>query len=247
MRLSFCALSARSGSVRPVFPASLAWLLAACGGATVPAGAGNDAGARDAHQTIEAGEGDSHDTRDAGQHDVVVPLNHRPNDSQCATVPDAGDCQFPGDEGIGSCGTQSGSGSGIGPGGDTDTQCTMGMNGRCIPLIGPAGCSCTYDTCTGDSDCMAGQLCACHGGAYAEGQGNTCMPGNCRVDSDCGTNGYCSPTAGGGCGGVSGYYCHTPQDQCVNDTDCGGQSGFSSCQWSSGQDRWTCQTVFACG
>jgi hypothetical protein len=72
------------------------------------------------------------------------------------------------------------------------------------------------------------------------------MPGNCRVDSDCGANGYCSPTAGGGCGGVSGYYCHTAEDTCVNDSDCQ-MNGPDVCEYSTGDGRWECVEEELCG
>lgn len=62
-----------------------------------------------------------------------------------------------------------------------------------------------------------------------------CMPGNCRVDSDCESGGgYCSPSQNAGLfvcsdgcsgtcgGGLTGYYCHTAADECVNDCDCAG-------------------------
>jgi len=128
-----------------------------------------------------------------------------------------------------------------------DSQCTTGTNGRCIESTGGAlFCSCTYDTCSVDTDCMSGQLCVCHGSAFTNGAGNTCMTGNCRVDSDCGTNGYCSPSHGTvGCGGISGYYCHTKSDTCVNDADCTGQ-GLDVCAWSTTDDRWECQRELLC-
>jgi hypothetical protein len=160
-----------------------------------------------------------------------VPANHRPDDSQCATVPGPGDCSFQGQGGPDVC--------------SSDSQCTTGTNGRCIPDGPIAGCRCTYDTCSTDTDCPTGQLCACHGAAFSDGAGNTCTPGNCRVDADCGANGYCSPsTASESCGGLQGYYCHTPNDACVNDSDCG--SELQDCEWSSEDSRWECKMVAVC-
>jgi hypothetical protein len=106
-------------------------------------------------------------------------------------------------------------------------------------------CACTYDTCSGDSACPTGQTCACHGSTY-NGGGNACVPGDCRVDSDCeGGAGYCSPAfATMGCGGLAGYYCHTPKDQCVNDTDC---ANGNVCTYSTSEARWTCQQELLCG
>jgi hypothetical protein len=161
-----------------------------------------------------------------------VPLNHRPDDSQCATVPPAGTCGI-GDPGDGMC--------------MSDSDCTMGTNGRCNESTGGAlFCSCRYDACATDTDCPTGQLCACHGSAYAGGDGNTCVQGNCRVDSDCGATGYCSPSAGGGCGGLSGYYCHTANDTCVNDSDCNPE-GAEDCQYKATDQRWECTMEDLCG
>jgi hypothetical protein len=129
---------------------------------------------------------------------------------------------------------------------DSDSQCTMGTNGRCVEQGGGiAYCGCTYDTCADDSACPTGQTCACHGSPYNSG-GNTCVPGNCRVDSDCGPGGYCSPSyAQEGCGGLEGYYCHTPKDQCVNDGDCM-TSGFQVCMYEIAQGAWQCAMEYAC-
>jgi Cys-rich repeat protein len=47
-----------------------------------------------------------------------------------------------------------------------------------------------------------------------------------------------------GCGGLEGYYCHTPQDECVNDSDCG---AGKVCTYAASQSRWTCQAQLLCG
>ncbi len=167
-----------------------------------------------------------------------VPINHRPDDSECATLPAAGDCTVqlgePDASPMFPC--------------TTDGQCRQGTNGRCnsdapAPF---AGCRCDYDACAGDTDCPDGQLCVCHGSPYAYGAGNTCMPGNCRLDSDCGPHGYCSPTEGtSNCGSVVGYFCHTAADTCVNDSDCS-ESPMGACIWSSADSRWECQQAPMC-
>jgi Cys-rich repeat protein len=100
--------------------------------------------------------------------------------------------------------------------------------------------------CSDDAACPSGETCACHGSAYSSG-GNTCVPGNCRVDSDCGAGGYCSPTEDVmSCGGVGGYYCHTAQDRCVNDSDCA-DGGFPDvCAYSTSAGYWECAQQSLC-
>jgi len=166
--------------------------------------------------------------------DAEVPLYHRPDDSQCMAPAPAGQCSSGGQgPGTGMC--------------TEDSQCTTGTNGRCNNDGPLPGCSCTYDSCASDTDCQSGQLCACHGAGYSQGAGNTCVPGNCRVDSDCGAHGYCSPsTSSSACGGVTGYYCHTAPDTCVNDTDCT-NSGLDACEWSTTDGRWECTMEGLCG
>jgi hypothetical protein len=161
-----------------------------------------------------------------------VPLNHRPNDAQCLQPPSGGTCSHPEtDASYFICAENS--------------QCTKGTNGRCQDGLA-ALCWCAYDTCTDDSACSTGEVCACHGSPYADGAGNTCVPGNCRVDADCGPAGYCSPAHGtGNCGDVTGYYCHTPSDTCIDDTDCS-NNGETACTWSSASSNWTCQEIIEC-
>jgi hypothetical protein len=176
--------------------------------AELPSMDGGDAGAL----VIDAGADSSH-ADSAGV--AEVPRNHRANDSACATPASPGQC--------GPIVTNPPDASTSNPC-TSDVQCTAGRDGRCntqAPAYGLMDCKCDYDTCAVDTDCPTGELCVCHGTAYAYGAGNTCMPGNCRVDSDCGEHGYCSPTAAvGGCGAVVGYYCHTAADTCINDSDC---------------------------
>jgi hypothetical protein len=84
---------------------------------------------------------------------------------------------------------------------------------------------------------------------------------NCQVDSDCGPGGFCSPSrfdinssvdAIGVLGGgmiLSGYFCHTSEDYCVNDSDCDtiecvSEQGCQSvdCAYST-EERWDCFKV----
>jgi hypothetical protein len=217
-------------------------VLGACGGSVSPEAV--DAG-RDANGGGDGGGQDSSSPTDSAAHDsgmasdtsiiltdaaMRVPQNHRPDDSQCTQPAPPGDCNG----GMG------------GPGGSScskDTDCTMGPNPRC-ETDGPLpGCMCTFDACVTDTDCMMGEVCACHGSAYSTG-GNQCIPSNCRVDSDCGPSGYCSPTTGqNNCGAVTGYYCHTSSDACLNDGDCG---AGQVCQWSAASNHWQCAMALLC-
>lgn len=195
--------------------------LAACGGLV--------------NQSSE-GRADGGATTTAGR----VPMNHRPNADQCAAPAPAVNCM---------------GGNGM-LGGDfpcsNDSDCTAGINGRCLHGGGPTGCSCSYDACTQDSDCSTGLTCACRGSPY-NSIGNTCVAGDCRVDADCGPAGYCSPvaTSAGFCESVVGYYCHTPNDLCVNDSDCPSGNGpnFPSdgfCEYSTTSSRWECEIAPVC-
>jgi hypothetical protein len=130
-----------------------------------------------------------------------------------------------------------------------DSQCVSGNSGRCVESGGGVlFCACTYDTCQHDTDCPANELCACHGSPYTFNQGNTCKPGNCRVDADCGAGGYCSPSYQTmSCGSLEGYFCHTPNDQCIDDTDCPSSQGPAVCVYSSTNSRWECHQEALCG
>jgi hypothetical protein len=196
----------------------------ACGGDTI--GGGPDAG------PSSSSGGSSGSSSGSGSREV--PINHRPNDDLCTQPAPPGDC----------VGSSSGAPNARC---STDADCAdAGPGGRCIESTtgGPADvCYCTYDMCTGDAACPSGQTCACHGSAYLSG-GSTCTPGNCRVDADCGAGGYCSPTEStAGCGGLAGYYCHTPKDLCVNDSDC---SNTDACMYEASAGYWECEALQEC-
>jgi hypothetical protein len=115
------------------------------------------------------------------------------------------------------------------------SDCTEGRNGRCTTHRFQ---ECTYDACLDDSDCGENELCECEGGAVSDN--NVCLEGNCRVDADC-PGSYCSPSFGD-CGNYSGiqtYYCRTPEDSCLNDSDCTDEpEGY--CAFSPQLNRWAC-------
>jgi hypothetical protein len=198
------------------------------GGSSSSSGSGSSSGA----SSSSSGSGSSSGSSSGGP----APVYHRPDDSQCLGPAPAGTCNFGGSGGPGMC--------------SDDSQCAdAGANGRCIESNGGAAyCFCTSDACADDSACPKDQTCACHGSAYTVGEGNHCVPGNCRVDADCGAGGWCSPSySTNGCGEIGGYYCHTPQDQCVNDSDCPTSNGPMNCSYDSGLRYWRCQMELLCG
>lgn len=120
-----------------------------------------------------------------------------------------------------------------GPACKSKADCTANKNGRC------SRGHCTYDNCYEDKDCGKA-VCECSDDGI---RGHYCKQGDCAVDSDCGSNGYCSPTWGMSCGaftGVIGYYCHTADDECTNDSECvkGKEQGY--CAYDTDLKHWRC-------
>jgi len=199
-------------------------------------------------------------TPDAGSTDAGTkraPEQHRPMSALC---PQARGSGLPSLEG---CSPDAG--DGLSPRCWQDSDCTAGKNGRCISG-GPIACmsGCSYDTCNSDADCPSKVPCACRASA-ADLDANACVTeSNCAIDADCGPEGYCSPsvvndfcdcpvaalcTDSGACyaGGTKvscacgdscghGYYCHTPSDTCLDDSDC----DRGTCNYDRLDKRWTC-------
>lgn len=209
-------------------------------GGSSSSGGGSSSGSGSSSGASSSGSGGSSSSSGSGSSSGsssggVAPVNHRPDDSQCLTQAPPGDCTFGGSSG--------------GPNCSSDAQCVdAGVNGRCVTNNGGAAfCYCTSDSCADDGACPTGQTCACHGSPYTGGVGNHCVPGNCRVDADCGVGGWCSPTyTTSGCGSVGGYYCHTPQDQCVNDSDCADAGSFYVCAFETNIGYWSCVMQALC-
>jgi hypothetical protein len=219
---------------------SAALVVAACGSVS-PLGVDGGAGAMGTAGTMgAAGTAGGAGTAGSGGHGGTsgrVPLKHRAGVA-CATDRPAGTCTSAPDAGFG-C--------------HSDSDCTAGSNGRCVAAPRLAvSCDCSYDTCMKDADCpQPGGVCECRPEASGQGSiapttpaspANACLAGNCRVDADC-AGGYCSPSLGscGNFGGVVGYYCHTPNDQCVDDSDCAARGG-GDCRYNTTTGAWACNT-----
>jgi len=132
-----------------------------------------------------------------------------------------------------------------------DVDCTdLFLDGPCVN-----GACADIDHCMHDSDCPGStDVCSCYPQTLVMGgfsYGNACVAGNCRTDADCGPGGFCSPTVDPQCGGyrgVQGYDCHTCEDTCVDDTDCGdGKPGSPYCAYDPTVGHWTCGTGVCAG
>jgi len=147
----------------------------------------------------------------------------------------------------------------------SDVDCTGGKNGRCLLNGDPCRTYCSYDDCLTDTDCPLEQPCACRSSSV-ETAANYCVRGStCATDADCGSCGFCSlstqysarqcASANGctqgtcsasdastqcTCVGVANlaYACHTPNDECTNDSDCPGEGGY--CAYVVEQRHWVC-------
>lgn len=135
---------------------------------------------------------------------------------------------------------------------DARGQCTShadcdGKNARCVASRG--GYMCTSDECMTDADCGSGEVCECGGSRHGS---NVCLPSQCQTDADCGPGGYCSPSFGS-CGnytGVVGYFCHTCEDECTDDSDCGSQDGGYGapyCMYDQQAGKWVCSSSHCVG
>ena len=197
----------------------------------------------------------------------TVPTLHRPAASPCTEPRAAGDmtdCTLGvvddntgdgGDGGVLGCPWLGMSGAPECTIGCTDdTSCAGGANGRCGCAWGaapnPWGTACSYDDCASDDAC-GHTVCLCRettlpGVTPDPARRTICAgSGNCKVDSDCGGGGYCAPTAAFQCGpdrwDYYGFFCHTPNDECVNDSDCAPQ-GNAFCAYNPAVKHWACST-----
>jgi hypothetical protein len=225
---------------------------AACAGEVAGAGTNNmEGGAGGAVTGTSVGGQTSGGSNGA----VRIPKNHRPVGSTCPAQ------RGPSSVSVDGCQNNSAVNNGAYVLCTQDADCTTGINGRCFE-VGPMACmtDCSYDTCFSDSDCPSNQPCECRQSA-SDSTANQCETGgNCRIDADCGQGGYCSPSqvnnfclcpspalcgpgtscspgpcaCGDSCG--HGYFCHTPVDTCVDDSDCDG----ATCNYDTVNNRWSC-------
>ena len=184
-----------------------------------------------------------------------APEHHRPISAACPTE------RGPGLPRLEGCAPD---GGGLSPTCWQDSDCTAGTNGRCLNARFACMSVCSYDACNTDADCPSKVPCVCRASA-ADLAANVCVTAsNCAVDADCGPDGFCSPSVvndfcdcpatslcldstacyagntkvpcacGDSCG--HGYYCHTPSDTCLDDSDCDG----GTCNYDRLDKRWTC-------
>lgn len=185
---------------------------------------------------------------DGGKRDAPLgpPLNHRAQSMACDSADSgivASDAAVSQDSGLNPTGPDGGLLSCLA---DSDCPaCASGQLDRCVTWESV----CTCDLCNTDENCGATGVCSCNGqsrGYSGRSIGNVCVPSNCRVDTDCGPAGFCSPTVDFTCGGfygLAGYYCHTANDQCTNDSDC----TQGDCRYSPQIGYWLCGTGFCAG
>jgi hypothetical protein len=222
---------------------ALVLMAAACGGAVNGDGSGGGPPAGGNGGAVSVG-GDAR--ADAGGR---VPKKHRPAGSACPRERGPGWWTAPAECTPGTTGLECAQ----------DLQCSAGDNGRCIPWYLSCTSDCSYDDCYDDSYCAAKVPCHCRASA-SEWRANTCQTtSNCRVDGDCGPGGYCSPSdvdttcicvspgfcdgscapstcaCGDSCG--HGYYCHTLDDECIDDSDC---APAGPCSFDTASRHWLC-------
>lgn len=126
---------------------------------------------------------------------------------------------------------------------DSDSDCTEGLNGRCVGQLGASTRYCDYDECFNDDDCGSDQACSCGKDLHenfsaSRSDANSCVVAECRTNDDCGDE-FCKPDHGDiiAVGDrVRAFYCTTENDECRNDSDC---SERSRCTFGDG--KWFCR------
>ncbi len=234
--------------MRPRLPLSFGLLLffVACGGATtmIDAGDAGDAG----HAGID------------GAADQRIAANHRAAGSVCpqtrgSAEPDLEACAP--DGGFLSCVQDTDCTAGangrclaVGPiaCGTACSYDTCSIDSEC-PDNQPCVCRAsstgwTANSCTTGGNCRVDADCGPGGSCSPSQVDNFCF---CPATALCGPDVACSTCAPGGpcmsvpcaCGDSCGhaYFCHTRQDDCVDDSDC---TNSDTCNYDTLSNRWTC-------
>jgi hypothetical protein len=187
-------------AIQTILTASgIALLISHCGGLANTTSAAPDAGTHPGPDGSLVDSGLCEGTAGPGE----VPSEHRPTAATCPRSPV--EVPVP-DGGATTC--------------NTDPDCPTYEH--CVEHV------CGADACLTDTDCATGNVCVCTSDAGGGNRipGNVCVPASCSVDSDCGAGSLCVPSRGY-CGGVSGYYCSSSKDTCVDpakDCSCGGNA-----------------------
>jgi hypothetical protein len=135
-----------------------------------------------------------------------------------------------------------------------DSDCTASPNGLCLcaqDLVPPDSGNgpgtlynetyCSYDECFVDSDCGRRVPCDCR--TFYGGTPNMCLPAsNCAVDSDCPPPGFCSPSSVPDQAPYIGFFCHTPNDTCIDAVDCPlpNSTNVRVCSFDATSGTWRC-------
>ncbi len=118
-----------------------------------------------------------------------------------------------------------------------------GPGQSCVDYFGNGYCGCLAQ-CNQDSDCGAGEICLCAGGAPGLSQlsqTNLCVPADCTVERECAGEHRCKVSRAG-CGNVHSVHCTTPSDDCDTAEDC----ARLYCAWDDVDELWTCDPGVIC-
>jgi hypothetical protein len=219
-------------------------------GAAIGMAAGSsDAGSGTNGDAESGGDGANDGAATPISWDGRAPLDHRASATACPRGRDAG-LGFPCPD----------SGASPLPGNPcaVDSDCTGGNSGLCLcvpDLVPPPSGSgpgmlytqtfCSYDQCLVDSDCGPRVPCDCRV-PNIFGSPNVCLSAsNCAVDSDCAPPSFCSPSLVVAQTPDIGYFCHTPNDTCIDDSDCPVPGGplRETCRFDATSAIWHCVIV----
>ncbi len=130
----------------------------------------------------------------------------------------------------------------------TDADCGATPGAKCAHYDEVPGgeipgdsCNCVYP-CSTDSDCPAGNICACNGVVPMNAPFAACVTASCVTNADC-PSGECGISSyDDGCYRDIELACRTPGDPCRADAAC--QDGYQ-CVTANNSGAWSCET-FGC-